>query len=463
MRQRSLRFRLLLTFGFGSLLLSSLFASITYIGVRHTLDFNEQQNDIHQAYSNAVLIRTTLYSDPSLLSSTLQEISKSTNSTVMVVVHGFVLGASSGVVMNDIPSALTAAVTHGLSANQTVLYQNQVSFIVGTPVPAASVQIYEIFSLDNLSQTLRTLLSLLTLGALLVTLIGYTGGVFITRRATRPLREVSEAAAAIAHGEFSTRLHVGRADLEVQELTESFNTMVEQLTERIERDTRFASDVSHELRSPLTTMATTAGVLQRHRDELSDVAQASLDLLIADVAIFQSLVEDLLEMARSDAGAIPLLLETVPVGELVKQSVRSGARRHGLHAPPVNLSPNFGDPLVSVDRRRFERVITNLIDNAHRYAGDATAVRLDASGDTVFINVDDAGDGIAPEERAMVFQRFFRGRAANDRGIARGTGLGLALVKDHVEAFGGTINIYESPEGGARFQIALPVVEAELM
>ncbi|MFZ0769150.1 MAG: ATP-binding protein, partial [Acidimicrobiales bacterium] len=114
---------------------------------------------------------------------------------------------------------------------------------------------------------------------------------------------------------------------------------------------------------------------------------------------------------------------------------------------------------VSVDRRRFERVITNLIDNAHHYAGDATAVRLDYEAGQFAINVDDAGRGVPPEEREVIFERFFRGRAAHDRGIARGTGLGLALVRDHVQAFGGSIHVLESPEGGARFQILLPLVD----
>ena len=187
----------------------------------------------------------------------------------------------------------------------------------------------------------------------------------------------------------------------------------------------------------------------------------SLDLLVADLSIFQSLVEDLLEMSRSDAGAAPLVLETVSAIELVHQSVRSASRRHGIEEPPVEIADGVGDPLVLVDRRRFERVITNVIDNAHRYAAGAAAVRIDVQESQLAVNVDDAGSGVPVDEREHVFERFFRGRAAHDRGIARGTGLGLALVRDHVRAFGGTITVSESPEGGARFQILLPIVQSE--
>jgi signal transduction histidine kinase len=235
--------------------------------------------------------------------------------------------------------------------------------------------------------------------------------------------------------------------------------MVSQLVERLERDARFASDVSHELRSPLTTLATTASVLQQHRYELSPAGQESLDLLVADLSIFQSLVRDLLEMARTDAGAVPLVIENVAGVELVRQSVRSAARRHGVAEPPIEVDPSVGNPFVSVDRRRFERVITNLIDNAHYYAGGATLVRLNVENVQFAICVDDAGPGIPLEERDAVFERFFRGRAAHDRGMARGTGLGLALVRDHVRAIGGSIQVLESPEGGARFQMLLPVID----
>jgi signal transduction histidine kinase len=89
------------------------------------------------------------------------------------------------------------------------------------------------------------------------------------------------------------------------------------------------------------------------------------------------------------------------------------------------------------------------------------ALRIDVAGTKVEVNVDDAGPGVPVEESEQVFERFFRGQAAHDRGIARGTGLGLALVRDHVRAFGGVISVATSPEGGARFQILLPLVAEE--
>ena len=458
MRRRSLRLRLLVTFGLSALILSSMFASLTYLGVQHVLVSDQQQTDLEQSYVNAALIRSTLYTSPPQLAKLLDSIEKATASNVLVQTHHQWLSKSHGAATNDVSDAIINVVDSGHATEQTLNIDGKIIFVVGVPIPAVETQVFEVFQLSNLEHTLRVLLQFMGAGALLTSLIGIGGGLWVSRRAVRPLEEVSEAAALIAQGELSTRLLVTRADKEVQQLTESFNAMVSQLVERIERDARFASDVSHELRSPLTTLATTASVLQQHRDEMSAAGQESLNLLVADLSIFQSLVEDLLEMARTDAGASPLVMETVRAVELVRQSVRSGAQRHGLEVPGVQVSTEVDDPFVRVDRRRFERVMTNLIDNAHRYASGAVAVRLSVVNDHLAIDVDDSGAGVALEEREQVFERFFRGRAAHDRGIARGTGLGLALVRDHVNAFNGTIEILDSPEGGARFRILLPIV-----
>lgn len=456
MRLRSLRLRLLITFGIGALLLSSVFASLTYIGVQHVLIGNQQQTDLRQSYVNAALIRTTLYTAPPELANLLNFIERNTDSSVLVHTHHQWLSKSHGAATSDVSHAIIKLVDNGKVTQQTLDENGQLIFIVGVPIPAVETQVFEIFRLHNLEHTLGVLLLVLAVGALLTSLLGIGGGLWVARRAVRPLERVSAAAALIADGQLTTRLVVDQADREVLQLTESFNTMVGRLVDRMERDTRFASDVSHELRSPLTTLTTTTSVLLRHRSELSDAGRESLDLLTADLAIFTSLVEDLLEMARSDAGFVTHVIEVVPALELVRQSARSAAQRHGLEVPPVESSDNLRNVFVGVDRRRFERVMTNLTTNAQRYANGVTAIRLDVDDNYLVINVDDAGPGVPDDERERVYQRFFRGRAANDRGMARGTGLGLSLVREHVEAFGGTITTRESPEGGARFQIRLP-------
>lgn len=459
MRQRSLRVRLLTTFGFGAFALSGLFASFTYVGVHHVLVSEKIHNDLKQAYVNAALVRSTLYTSPPDLANLLNSIERATNSNVLVQTHHQWLSRSHGASTNDVPASFVNTVIHQQATFQMLVIQGQVILVVGVPIPSVETQFFEVFHLGPLEDTLRSVLITLTGGALITSLIGVGGGLWVTRRAVRPLEDVSRTAVAIAGGAFTTRLAVPQADREVQRLTESFNEMVERLVERMQRDARFASDVSHELRSPLTSLRAATSVLLQHRDELSSTGRESLDLLVSDVSVFQSLVEDLLEMARGDAGAVPLVLERVPAIELVRQCVRSASRRHGLAEPPIEVSLISHSLWVEVDRRRFERVMANLIDNAHRYANAVRAVRVTTSEGELVIDVDDAGPGVLAEEREEIFERFFRGRVAHDRSQSRGTGLGLALVREHLRAVNGTIRVLESPEGGARFEILLPLVE----
>ena len=155
---------------------------------------------------------------------------------------------------------------------------------------------------------------------MITTLAGALTGMIAAKRAIRPLGDAAQAAKAIAGGRLDTRLE-NTDDHDLQLLSTAFNDMAEALQNRVERDARFASDVSHELRSPLMTLAASVEVMQARRDDMPERAQAALDLLVGDVARFQGLVEDLLEISRFDAGAIRLHLEDLLVAEFVRQAV----------------------------------------------------------------------------------------------------------------------------------------------
>jgi signal transduction histidine kinase len=243
--------------------------------------------------------------------------------------------------------------------------------------------------------------------------------------------------------------------------------MVDQLQERIEREARFNSDVSHELRSPLTTLSAAVGVLETDRDRLPARSQRALQLLSDDLQRFQRMVSDLLEMSRADAGSVDVFLEEVNVSELVRRSVETGighmdSRRHA--APDLVVDPEVEQWRVGVDKRRFERVLVNLMENADHYGGGVTTIAVGPGpatgplGAQVEVTVDDAGPGIDQAERAKVFERFYRGSASGRRGTGTGTGLGLALVAEHMHVMHGDVRVESSPDGGARFVLSLPVL-----
>ncbi len=272
----------------------------------------------------------------------------------------------------------------------------------------------------------------------------------------RPLNATAEVAAAIAGGALDKRLPVdGDPDLAV--LAHSFNDMVEALAERMRRDARFASDVSHELRSPLTTVQASVELLAGCRPRLDAQGQRALDLLSGEVGRFSTMVQELLEISRSDAGALGLDLEELALADLVANTVAawSGER------VPVAVPPAAANVWVAADRRRFQRALVNVLENARTYGGGPVGVGVAVDGAWARVSVDDAGPGVAPGEREVVFERFYRGAVAGRRGDASGTGLGLSLVREHMRAHGGDVAVTERPGGGARFVLSLPVLHLD--
>ena len=179
MRRRSLRLRLLVTFGLGAFILSSLFASLTFIGVKRILISNQQQTDLRQSYVNAALVRSTLYSSPTELSNLLNSIQKATASNVLVQTHGQWLARSNRASTLDVSSTTVSTVAAGHATEQTLNADGRIIFVVGVPIPSVETQVFEVFQLKKLEQTLALLALVLTLGAIFTTVVGVSGGIWV--------------------------------------------------------------------------------------------------------------------------------------------------------------------------------------------------------------------------------------------------------------------------------------------
>jgi signal transduction histidine kinase len=200
----------------------------------------------------------------------------------------------------------------------------------------------------------------------------------------------------------------------------------------------------------------------------------ALDLLVIEVERFQRLVSDLLEMARLDAGVVPVDVEEVRVAELVTHAVQrivggvplpaggavdgAGGAVH-LRDDRVEVDPAAMTLVAPVDKRRLMRVLTNLIDNAVRHGGGDWRVEVTAAPGEVLIAVEDRGPGVPPADRKRIFERFARTAATDRRTSGDGAGLGLSLVAEHVAAQQGRVWVEDRPGGGARFVVALPAEE----
>ncbi len=471
----SLRSRITLSFAFGALVLSSALALITYFATRSQIVSQEITAVQRQAYANAVFLYdqvTSLDTFPSTAGpapsapltaiTQIDEGSSATSNPGPVSMYYSRAQGWTERAPNLGPELLPASlkesvITTGQPAYQVFNQRGGPKVAVGVPIAALDAVYFEIFPLDQTLRTLQTIFAALVAAGIVTTLAGAVLGRWAAGRALRPLGEVSDAALAIASGRLSTRLETADArDLAV--IASSFNRMVDRLQQRIEREARFTSDVSHELRSPLTTLAASLSVIEARRDELPERARQALDLVGDEVRRFQRMVGELLEISRLDTGSADFEASTVPIGELVRRAVATS----GGAGIPVDIDPAAADARVVVDKRRIERVLANLLENAERYAGGATRVRVERAGTNLRIIVEDQGPGVPLQERERIFERFARGSmAAGSRGAGGGTGLGLALVQEHVKLHSGRVWIEDRPGGGARFVVELPGARGE--
>jgi signal transduction histidine kinase len=353
-----------------------------------------------------------------------------------------------GVDPPTVPKALQQQVQSGQAGYVQTQVNRSPALVVGVPV-SRQTEFYRVDPLTELNDALTTLSVVLAVGAGLATASGALLGTWASRRATQPLNLVAATAAQIAGGNLNTRLP-DTADPDLAIIVGSFNSMVDSLQQRVERDARFAADVGHELRSPLTTLVASVELLGRHRNDLPPRAVQAIELVSGDLTRLQRLLDNLLQLARADAGidlgdAAPLPLHDL----LLHTLARSG------HDPKLLDGDRSG--LIRGDKFLLDRAFANLFDNAERHGGGLRAVSVRANGDELLVLVDDAGPGVPLEDRERIFERFATIRTA--RGSSSGTGLGLALAAQMIRAHGGALWCTDRPGHGARFVTSLPQVE----
>jgi two-component system, OmpR family, sensor histidine kinase MtrB len=444
----TLRWRVALGFGLGSLLLTVVLAAVTWNLASGYMFRQREQSVMQQAEVNAKLVDASLRSGAGGLDGLLAGLTSDAESSVLVERSGGWVSGGRRVDPATLPDPMLAAARAGAPAAQRIVVDGDPVLMVGLPLNGDDAYI-QLFSLAQLDRALRFLRWVLLAGVLISTLLAVVLGVWTSRRALRPLTELTGAASRVARGDLTARLPE-HDDPDLAPLAATFNRTVRDLDARVQRDARFASDVSHELRSPLTTMANAAAVLERRRDEVTGAAGQALDLLLTEVRHFRRMVEDLLEISRDDQhDAGEQDREAIDLTHLVRNVVlaRSG------NLPRLEIER---PSLVLGDRRRLDQVVTNLLDNADKYAGGPVRVGVLRMAGQVRIEVDDAGPGVPERFRERIFERFARGPGGSRCGAVDGSGLGLALVAQHAGRHGGGAWVEDRPGGGARFVVALP-------
>jgi two-component system, OmpR family, sensor histidine kinase MtrB len=445
-----LRTKVTLFFGLIALIATVTLTVITYAYARESLLDQRFEVARQQAVLNAVRVRDQLRTGDEGFGDWFQN-----NVRVEAGGYAFVrladetpVGTSGLFTDEALSDQFRETLDRGVSVVQRFSLNDESYVGVGVHIAEADANYYQAFQLASTARTLRAILLALLIGSAVTVLLATALGSWTSRRLLRPLARITDAAGDIAAGGLDARV-AREGDPDLDRLADSFNEMADAVQARIEREARFASDVSHELRSPITALAAAAEVMHSRRGELPERTQQALDVVVGQVRRFDAMVMDLLELSRIDAGATDLHTEEVDIEELCRRV----ASHDGFPHLPVEV--NWRAPTRAVvDKLRFERIIANLLENAVQHGGGPVRISIErADGPYLLIAVEDAGPGVARGERVRIFERFARGSAARHR---VGTGLGLALVAEHAVAQGGEAWAEDRPGGGARFVVRVP-------
>ena len=307
---------------------------------------------------------------------------------------------------------------------------------------------------QSVSRTLLALLAGIVVLMVAATVIGYG----LAASALRPVREIAAAARAFSDRDLHRRIELDLPPDELGELAETFNAMLERLETAFESLRRFTADAAHELRAPLTLIRTEAEVaLARPRPAAS--YRGSLETIVDEAERLGRLADQLLMLARADAGALVPALATLDLATLIRETVARWQALAASRGLSIVVSDGTAGHVLG-DADLLRRLFDNLIDNALRHSpeGGRVMVSTALAAGAWEVAVADEGPGVAPAMRSAVFERFTRADRARGRDTG-GAGLGLALCAAIVQVHDGTIRLDESATTGARFVVRLPAAE----
>ncbi|MCB0917638.1 MAG: HAMP domain-containing protein [Actinobacteria bacterium] len=430
--------RVAIAFGAISLVVALVLSGATYFFVRVYLVQQREAAALNRALIESRVVDASL-KDTNDPSTALGTIPAATDSQVLIRVNGEWF--SSGVTVSplDLPPSLLEEAEQG-GAWQRFSAEKSTFLAVAIPLEADTVFV-EVFSFSELDQTLEVLGWVLALASAGAFLVGGAVGRYAGRRLLAPLVELKTGAQRITEGELATRVPIG-SDPDLAAISQAFNEMASTLEERIERERRFSGNVSHELRSPLTGILGTAELLEKRSDQLPDREAALIEALSRQVRRFSATVLDLLEISRI-GGDETVQNEVIDVSSLIDDVLSSRG---------LDTSLRQGEDVrLATDPRRFERIVSNLVENAQRHGEGLKAITVEQGPETFRLMVDDAGPGVPEDMARQIFEPFSRGDVTRPDGA----GLGLAIVREQVRLLGGEVSVTESPYFGARFVVSL--------
>ena len=283
-----------------------------------------------------------------------------------------------------------------------------------------------------------------------------TGAVYYTtRQLTRPFLEIDDMVRKYSKGNYDVRIPESRIR-ESKQLAESFNSMADELRDLEYSRQSFVANVSHELRSPLTSMK---GFLEAMQDGTIDAKDHDkyLEIVLSETRRMSNLVNDLLDLARIESGKAAVIWEVFDINELISRTLLTFEARIYEKSMEVDVKFKKDHQLVEADSAQISQVVSNLIDNAIKYSPDHTQLRISTYPvrKQVVVSISDSGQGIPEEDVPHVFDRFYKVEKAHTYTKQSGTGLGLSIVKSIIDAHGQTITLESKVGKGSTFAFTL--------
>lgn len=308
-------------------------------------------------------------------------------------------------------------------------------------------------------RVLSTLLMVFGGGIPLITLFALSGGFMIAKRALRPIRQIIHSAGIISSGDLSERIPDAPARDELGELTDTLNRMLSSVETSFAREKRFASDASHELRTPVAVMRAYTEVMLTEKGATDD-QRASLQTMLTECERMQKIIGQLLTITRGQEGRYPFCMELINLKAVCDAVAETLADT--LSEKLISLRLDIPDTLsLEADQSLLTELFLNLVENAIKYGKPHGQIDIAASVDAKQVKIDirDNGIGIPVESLPYIFDRFYRVDSVRDRS---GTGLGLSIVQWIVQAHHGSISVESEPGKGTIFSILLPVMQSNV-
>lgn len=350
---------------------------------------------------------------------------------------------------------LTSEQIASLRKGQIVSAARGENIYAGSPVSGATGDFLPVLMYTrNVGPTLGTGVRWFILASVVVLLVGALVAARLSRRLTKPLTDATEATARIADGDLSVRLpdhHGGGNTDELDDLAKSINEMADSLARSRGLEQQFLLSVSHDLRTPLTS-------IQGYAEAIADGAvpdeRAAAGIILAESRRLERLVRDLLDLAKLEARQFSLDLMPVDLDDLVSDSVDGFRREVEGAGLQLRLARSGRQVAAIADPDRLAQVVANLTENALKYASGSITLAVIADPSAPRVEVSDDGPGIATEDLPHVFERLY---VAGHQPVRKeiGSGLGLAIVRELVDAMGGTVRAEAVPGGGARMVVTL--------